>query len=421
MSNVSSIALQPARRIAANPTLVRVLALGLLCLGGIRLLSSISFEIFHNDFSHYYIGGTLLAEGLNAYREPLREHSQAFGVAYDPRIPYAAHPPLILSCFSLLSRFPMPAAYGLWLMCQLAALLGSIEIARRIVGFSWRDNLWLAGIAVFVSSTCVESLIYYSQVQMIVALPILLAVLASIRGRKAWACALITLASAIKIYPVVLAPWFFLRGPATWSESLRRFAAGGAMALLCIVIPGPQAWIDFATLAVPELNKHAMQWGNYSLQNFVMLVAHTIYADTVLDWALTSFSFLASLPSLMAVAVGYLLAYRLKMDNVAAIALLVIAAATTGIICWSHYFTLLLLPLAVLWRYAIGSSSSRYQIAAMAVTLVVANPQLDLLVWGAVDSNLRFLLHFSPLLAAGMLAVMILRGHHSREHTCLGP
>ena len=56
-----------------------------------------------NDFIHYYYGAKLVAAGQNPYAAELLPLIEAAGGEYDPRIPHAAHPPLLLRSFGLIS------------------------------------------------------------------------------------------------------------------------------------------------------------------------------------------------------------------------------------------------------------------------------------------------------------------------------
>lgn len=388
---------------------LRVVAYGLLALAVLRLVPLVSWTNFHNDFSHYYLGGWMLASGLNPYTEPLEFHCDRLGISPDPTIPYAAHPPLILLLFSQLSNLSPPIAYGVWLIVQLACLLGFLEVTRRILDQRWDSHAWLLIAAVFANSICVQKLFYYSQVQILVGLMAYLALWAHLQRRHAWACGLITLAAAFKIYPVVLLPWFFLAGIRSSSDVARRTAAVLGMGSACMTLPGITTWIDFLVIGVPRLSDHAVKWTNYSVQNFIFLLGRTAPGESLAELFGDRTKLIAALASLALIGLTYLSLFVRRTDPRTAFCMLVIAAAVGGVIAWAHYLTLLFLPVALLWQNTAHRSKAGWYAPACIVGLLIWMPQLDFLVLESKGSVGRVLLHFYPLFAAVVASMGLLR------------
>lgn len=388
-----------------STTLRRCAAVTVLILGAIRLIPAFSFTEFHNDFAHYYLGGSLFGSGLNPYTEPLEPHCLQMGVRYDPTIPFAAHPPLILLLFSGIAPLAPGLAYGVWLLVQIACLLGCCELTRRILKLRWDAPGWLFCVGIFVNTISVQMLFYYSQIQLVVGLICYGALVAKLRGKPVVACGLITLAAALKLYPAVLLPWFLFSGIKRPKDVLLRGIGIGAIGSFCLILPGLQTWFDFVTLGIPALSGNAIKWTNYSIQNLVLMSLNTPsfqnfpYAKLV-----------ASLGSLMIIGLCYTCIATQRLNTKTAFSLLLIAATVGGVITWSHYFVILLLPIAVLWQDSRHDSVTwPRRLAAYASGLVLLMPQVDMLILDSSNHLGRIFLHFYPLAASGFLAALLIQ------------
>lgn len=367
-----------------------------------RMLSQVSFTDFSNDFSHYYIGATIYADGGSPYTEHLAEYCQQYNVPFDPVIPYAAHPPLIQWWFAQLTVFNMPVAFGIWLVIQLLWLAACIEVTRKLTDFTWDDATWLVIVGVFLNSTAVQSLIFYAQVQMVIGLGAYLALQSHLKGRSALACALITMISAFKIYPVVLAPWFLFAGAKKASDLVPRLAAMAGASVFCLTLPGFQTWIDFATLGVPTLADNATIWRNYSIQNFVAFAIGDL--DRTGAWTKT----LCSASSFGLIGVAYATTYWKKLAAREAFCLILVASTIGGIIAWSHYMTLMLLPVCIMARHVLNQDSRAFRYLAIAAGLMIWSPKLDETFLSHQDQLWRVMLHFYPLAGIAIMVGLLL-------------
>ncbi len=395
--------------------LPRLAAIALIALGLLRMLPAFSFTSFHNDFSHYYLGGSMFANGLNPYTEHLQPHCEAMGVPFDPKIPYAAHPPLILFLFSGLAQLPPAIAYGAWLVIQVGCFILSLELTRRIVKARWQDAGWLLCIGIFANAVSLQALFYYSQVQLMVACLIYGALWARLQGRSATACGLITLAAAFKLYPAVLVPWFFFQPVQDRRDYLRRGLVMVGVGLVCLLLPGVQTWLDFVTLGLPALSDNALRWTNYSVQNLVMLASGT---PTLHAWIghpkLTAMTL-----SMLVLAGAYATVLFKRRDAIVACSILLAAATFGGIITWSHYLTILFLPVAWMWITAARQACPGWmKVAVFVAGAVLLTPQVDLIYLDAHQNVGQVLLHFYPLATAGFACWLMLRlqaEHHEGE------
>lgn len=386
----------------------------LMLLGLLRLLPTLSLSSFHNDFSHYYIGGSLFAAGVNVYTEPLLPHTTRLGFEYDPTIPFAAHPPLILWMFSWLSYLPPAFAYLAWLAAQVAFLAAALELTRRILDYSWSSASWLLMVGLFLNTFSVQTLFFYSQVQLLVAVMLYAAFQAHLRGRHASACSLLTLATAFKLYPLVLFPWFFFGGANTGRNWARKLLAAGTTGLICLAVPGLNNWLSFVQEGVPALAENATKWTNYSVQNWVRMVSATPDLRALNEVFPLTVDHLASLCSAAMIAGAYLYVWKGRLGPRGSFCILLTATTLAGIIAWSHYLTIFLLPVALLWGRSLNSGRPSWQLLCYGLGWLLLMPGLDSL-WLSKDSSLwRILLHFYPLYVAFAVAGLLIATERER-------
>lgn len=391
---------------AANQRLLRVAGIVIIALGLIRLLPAIDSAAIHLDFSHYYVGGSLYASGESAYRTKLEPLMAERNLPYEPTIPYAAHPPLLLMLFGALSALPIELAYWTWLLFQALIAIACVELVRRILQLQWDDYRWLLMVGIFVNSISFQMLIYYSQVQLLVACLLYGAYLAGSGQRNKLACAIITLASAFKIYPVFAAPWIFFRNLSCWRDAVGRIAAMAATSVVCLTAPGLRTWFDFVNNGIPTLANNATKWCNFSLQNlWAMLLRIHPQASDNWAWGGTAVA-LASL------AAAYFFSIRSRQSPLVSFSLILIATICCGVITWSHYLTVLLLPVAAMLLMLSDQGSSRvYGVLPALCAVAILMPKLDCYVLETQYAYWRVALHFYPLYAAAALACVLYKQH----------
>ena len=388
--------------VLANQRLLQLAAIVIIALGLIRLFPAIDSVAIHNDFSHYYVGGSLYMAGESAYRTKLEPLMAESNLTYDPTIPYAAHPPLLLMLFGTLSVLPIQLAYWTWLLIQVVVAIACLELIRRIVRLSWDDFRWLMLVGIFVNSISFQMLIYYSQVQLVVACLLYGAFLAGSKQRHNLACAVITLASALKIYPVFAAPWIFFRGLSSWRDALGRLTAMAATSVLCLATPGLGTWFDFVINGVPTLATNATKWCNFSFQNLWSMLLR-IHPEATENWA-----WIGPTVAVLALATAYLFSVCSRQRPLISYCLVLIATICCGVITWSHYLTVLWLPLAALLLVDSNSNGYNHRNLLTAIcAIAVLMPKLDCYLLDTQFTYWRIGLHFYPLFAAIALGCIL--------------
>jgi hypothetical protein len=176
-----------------------------------------------NDFTAYLEAAGALAAGGNPY-------------LVAPRFPYS-YPLTLAWLFVPLRLLPIWLAAAAWFGASVFAfwrlVTGSAEAAAPRI--SRCESIALAVIVAIALLQIVQNELLNGQINLVVAALALAAAALSERGRPLPAAAVWGLGIALKLFPLVLAPWFLLRR--RWTELV-----GGPVvaAILCLV---PALWV----------------------------------------------------------------------------------------------------------------------------------------------------------------------------------
>jgi hypothetical protein len=243
-------------------------------------------------------------------------------------------------------------AFALAIILWLTRLL----LAERLTARAWR----------FVACGAIAStpmLIHFteSQTQLMIG-ALLLAALALLRkGQPTAACLTIALATVLKLFPVVLLPWFVWRGGRTCRQ--RAVLAGISLVAIAIgvAISGPSLWQDFIRHGLPSVG--------YWSRNFIFNYCLAAFVAHCFNW-----SWNAGLVAGCLVLVGaYVLCWRLRDDNEAQFCLLSLAMLAGGATSWSHYMVLAIFPVAAMVARVSASPSWARVVLLTAVVMALDN------------------------------------------------
>ncbi len=153
-------------------------------------------------------------------------------------------------------------------------------------------------------------------------------------------------AVALKLFPALLLVYFLLRARLSCAVALLATLALNALAVLCF---GFQSFIEYSRTAHFDAATHAAAFDNYSLYQVLTQASYILSAPL-----LRSVGFYAAVCVCLVGAVCFAIVRRgppLPPTHFADIAfsLYVVGSCLLSPLCWSHYFVLLLLPLAVLY------------------------------------------------------------------------
>lgn len=295
------------------------------------------------DFNHYFAASRLWWEGLNPYRHELAPVCERFGLAAPELITHASNTPALVAALAPLTVLPPAAAFAVWTLLQVAGFAVALWWAReQLPARAWR--LWAL---LAVASTPVLLHLTAGQTQMLLAGLLAGAHRLHRRGHALPACLLVTVAGLWKLFPLVLLPWFIGRAG---RPRLRLLLACGLLAGAVVAVTGPQRWADFARQGLAVVNRCALEKSRQlDARN------HTLVSWTM-DVAALTFDFapppltrpVALLTGAVALLVGYRWALRGRRDEAAQFGLLVAMMLAAVPVVWSHYYVLMVFPLAVL-------------------------------------------------------------------------
>jgi Glycosyltransferase family 87 len=184
-----------------------MVVLGLIQLFSYRNLLSGPF-LTQNDFTPNYVAAKAWLHGENPYQELPPLIRREFGpnvesYALRPMNQRNSHPPFLIVLVSPLTRLPFRAARSIWLSLGVASVALAVGLCCRTLMFGWPTTVLLM-IAAFALSP-VTSDVSNGQINGFILLLLVGAWRASKDGkREAVGGALLGVAIALKLYPVIL-------------------------------------------------------------------------------------------------------------------------------------------------------------------------------------------------------------------------
>jgi hypothetical protein len=264
-----------------------------------------------------------------------------------------AHPPT-----SILVALPFAAldyadAFQVWNLMCLALLAGSLWLIIRVGEIPFTPWALFPLFILLTSTFCNPFQQHINQGQInLVLLPLVVGTWAADRsGKPVWAGLFLGLATALKLFPGLLFVYYLLRRQwkVVFCGGLSFLAVTGVTA----AVLGVEAYQDYATRVVPEVSQFRDWWANLSLPGFwsKLFDGHSghvfpLYPIPAVALAGTLLSCLAVL-ALWAWAV---LRARTPNENDLTFGLTLTAMLLVSPITWDHYFVLLVLPIALLFK-----------------------------------------------------------------------
>lgn len=296
------------------------------------------------DFGAYYLAAQALSSGFSPFDASEAERLAA-AAGVDQHSPYI-YPPLLALLLRPFAALPYAAASAVWFGLSAGAFLWALSMLTTIVQMPWRRYRWACAAAVFLPP--VHHTLQHGQITNFLFLMIVAAALDR-RGGPAWAGA----AAALKVFPATLAAVYALSG---------RLAALGAMigSAVMLTVAGavaePAATSDFVRRVGPQLAlERRLAPNNQSLdavvsrwfeeQWFVEPVIHAPAAGRVIS----------RIAAMAVVGLTLWTLARIRDARNTAVqvercALVLTATLIVSPIVWDHYYVLLLLPVATLYR-----------------------------------------------------------------------
>ena len=188
-----------------------VLALGLALVGVGHIARDLPTRADGNDFAHYYISSRLLLAGADLYSTPLQAEYERWGFRYTHPIPTATNPPLLIAIFAPFALLAPSPAFWTWVILEMFSLGWILMFTWRLLATRLSLPMRCIVCATAVASAPVYWHFFFSQCQLLIAAILLLAYWCLRNDRPVSACLAVTTTVWLKLFPVVLVPWFLWR------------------------------------------------------------------------------------------------------------------------------------------------------------------------------------------------------------------
>jgi len=299
------------------------------------------------DFGAYYLAARALAADESPFdRDIAAQLADAAGVtSHSPYI----YPPLLAVILRPLAVFPYRIAAAAWFVMSAVALVAALWLLGRVVQLPWRVYGWVCAAAFFLPA--VHHTLQHGQISHF----LLLLVVASATSAGSESAVWVGLASALKLFPGTIAAAYALSGRMT---SLLAMAGSAVLLTVAGALAAPSATADFVRRVGPQLAaERRLAPNNQSV--FAVLArwfeTHWFVTPIVDAPALGLYLSYAGVAGVACISIRALWRIRRVEDplvDIARISLVLTATLIVSPIVWDHYYVLLLLPGAVLYRIA---------------------------------------------------------------------
>jgi len=314
------------------------------------------------DFAAYYLAAHAIRGGEDPYVPAVLARLAAHA-GISAHTPYI-YPPFLAVAIQPLAALPYPVAAGIWLAMSAAALMVALVLLRSILTIPDRVFPLVVAGAFFLPP--VHHTLELGQINHFL---LLLIVAAALQTRALWSGVLIGAAAALKVFPAVFGGVFVVR---------KHFAGIAAAVLVGATATAASAgygsghkalerWVHSVALSIT--GERLVTPNNQSLEavSARFLEPHTFEAVAVSPARSTRVRLepLVHAPGyapvvaraaaviVILVTIGALLSSRGVPGTLAQCARFAVLVAMTLIVLpvvWDHYYVLLLLPIAVLYR-----------------------------------------------------------------------
>ncbi|HEY0786658.1 MAG TPA: glycosyltransferase 87 family protein [Acidobacteriaceae bacterium] len=295
-------------------------------------------------------------------QRPLALAANRLGIA---RVRLYIYPPILADMLLPLVFVSGATAGKLWLLLNLAALLGTAALMVRTLDLPWASAgaaAVFAGLfALFSTVFCLE----WGQVTILLLLLWMATIFLYARGRYAASAAAMALATAIKLTPLVVVVPFFVWKEWKWLRAYVAFLLL-AFGLMCVVNT-PASLADYIFHVMPSMSNGGIPDAeNKSLLASVQLLYLTLHGASTHPVTLAVPKLVETVGkglSLGLVLLAMLLVYRLgatmrMADRRITLALFALLSACVAPISWKHAYIVVFLALSLLWAEALRTRVS---------------------------------------------------------------
>ncbi len=334
--------------------MLQALALGLALFGVVHVARVLPSRATSNDFAHYYISSRLLLTGADVYSTPLEPEYDHWGFHYTRGIPTATNPPFLVGIFTPFAAMPPHPAFWAWTLSEAVCLGYVLMQTWQLTSSRLSPQARMLVCGAIVASAPMYWHFFFSQCQLLIAAMIVMAYGFLRNGRSAIACLVIATAAWLKIFPVLLLPWFLWRASDNWRARWKCLGATLVWSIGVVLATGWSSWKQFRSHAVPVLEAWVTQARhfNFTVPSFVKNAAWSV-RDFNPEWdGLHGWVTVGAVIGLALIALAYGFCCqtgrkRKDADLELEFCLLSVAMLAGITEAWGHYFVILGFPAAV--------------------------------------------------------------------------
>ncbi len=367
------------------------------------------------DFAHYYASSKVWLDGEQVYKTDLRDVYKRLGwQGFDEEIYQATNPPALVAAFAPFASLSPKAAYMAWMLVQILCLIIAIWLTWTCLSQRISFDAFAFVLAIYLFLPFVSSHLFYSQVQLLVLALVLGAyrlTIASeeyspdgVRYGSFVACVLIAIASLIKIFPVVLLPWFVWQSHKRFVDRVVAGLIAGAVLALGVQFLGWEIWMDFVQNGLPTVSTWIKAgYECFTFGNAFHQIAVGFGGDPTSDLYVRVGGILGAI----VLSIFYLrLIFRSEQQTECRhveFGLLVLLMLFCGGTCWWHYLVFLLFPFQVIAAETRDRLTMAILCSSGFVLLLFANIQLP----KANTAILNAVMNQRPLIGMVMMALFL--------------
>jgi hypothetical protein len=315
----------------------------------VRLAEVLPERVFEWDFNHHYVSSRLLLSGENPYTTSAGPLSERLGFVYvESYQRTATYPPAFFLVFAPLALLPPQPAFWVWVGVQAISLGVILLLSQRLLrGRLSSRGWWLVCGAVLASAPIYWHLIC-SNAELVLAAIVLTGYSWHRDGRHSAAILAVATAGIVKLYPLILLPWFVWASDGTARIRAGRAALAAAWVLLLILGSGPGLWLDFFRYGLPLAAAHEIGYTYHSsISSLLINLGYAAYGFAPTPAAARAWWLAGIGAGLAVIALGYVACARGTNDREAEFGILCVAMLMGILSTQGHYYVFLIFPMAV--------------------------------------------------------------------------
>jgi alpha-1,2-mannosyltransferase len=318
------------------------------------------------DFFQEWASARFYSDGLPVYSpqddQAVERYLGQKRGQYSLRLNVNAHPPTSVLLALPFGALPYHNACFVWNLLSLAALAASLFLIARQLELSFSLRAVLPGLTLLLFCQPLYAQLYHGQFNLLLLLLLVGAWAAERSERPWWAGALLGTAAVLKLFPAFLLLPFLLRR--RWSVLASAALTGAGWTALTLLVLGVDTYRDYVERVMPHLSVYYTAAGNVSLTAYwrQLFVGMETFARTLPVWyepLAARLATAASTLAVIAVVAWMVMRARARVEWDHAFALAIAGMLLISPIAWNHYFLMLLLPAAILWKWLPSSGAWR--------------------------------------------------------------